>query len=248
MIEVLLVLWFFYIFLFIFSIKIKDNSIVDVFWWLWFLILSIVLLYNNWLNNLSHILTFILIFFWSLRISISILIKKIKNKWEDKRYLKWREKWSYFYIRSFFQVYFLQMFLLIIVAYPIFIIFEWNWDNNLLNLTWLIISLIGLFYETVADLQIHKFISSKNKQKNVIFTEWLWKYSRHPNYLWEILFWLWITIISIQYSIYWIIGLITISLLLLFISWIPLKEDYYKTKSNYKEYIKNTPMFIPKYK
>lgn len=248
MIEVLLVLWFCYIFLFILSIKIKDNSIVDVFWWLWFLILSIVLLYNNWLNSLSHILTLIIIFFWSFRISMSILIKKIKHKWEDKRYLKWREKWNYFYIRSFLQVYLLQMILLIIVSYPLFIIFDWNWDNNFLNITGLIISLIGLFYETVADLQIKKFINSKNKKKNTICIQWLWKYSRHPNYLWEIVFWLWITIISLQYSIYWIIWLITISFLLLFISWVPLKEDYYKTKSNYKEYITNTPLFIPKYK
>lgn len=248
MIEILLVLWFCYILLFILSIKIKDNSIVDVFWWLWFLIIISVLIYNFWLNSLSHILAFILILFWSFRISLSIWIKKLKHKWEDKRYSKWREKWNYFYIRSFFQVYLLQMALLIIVAYPLFIIFEWNWDNNLLNITGLIISLIWLIYETVADLQIQKFINSKNKKKNIIFTEWLWKYSRHPNYLWEIVFRLWISIISLQYSIYWIIGLITISFLLLFVSWVPLKEDYYKTKSNYKEYIKNTPLFIPKYK
>ena len=246
--DVVIVLSICYLLLFIFAIKIKDNSIVDVFWWLWFLILVIILLYNNWLNNVSQILTFILVIIWSFRISISILTKKIKHRWEDKRYLKWREKWHFFYMRSFYQIYVLQMILLIIVAYPLFIIFEWNWDNNLLNIIWFFISLLWLMYETIADLKIQKFINSKNKKENTICTEWLWKYSRHPNYLWEIIFWLWITIISIQYNIYWIIWFITIIFLLLFVSWVPLKEDYYKTKSNYKEYIKNTPLFIPKYK
>jgi steroid 5-alpha reductase family enzyme len=246
--EVLIVLSSCYILLFIFSIKIKDNSIVDIFWWLWFLILAIVLLYNNWFNHLSQIVTLILIVLWSLRISINIFTKKLKHKWEDKRYSKWREKWKYFYIRSFFQIYVLQMVLLIIIAWPIFIIFEWNGNNNLLNILWSIIWLLWLIYETIADLQIQKFINTKEKKINTICTHWLWKYSRHPNYLWEMIFWLWITIISIQYSFYWVMWFVTISFLLLFVSGVPLKENYYKNKNNYEEYIKDTPLFIPKYK
>ncbi len=247
MIEVFLVLLFSYIFLFILSIRIKDNSIVDVFWGLWFLIISTILLIQNKVFDLTQIITFFLIFIWSIRISSSILSKKIKHKGEDKRYAKWRYEWSYFYIRSFLQVYLLQMILLIIVSTPIYIIFESNWGNIYINILAFIISILWLSYETIADNQVKNFINSKDKTLNTIFTWWLWKYSRHPNYLWEIIFWIWITIISLQFSFYWIFWLLSISFLLLFISWIPMKENYYKNKDNYEKYIKETPLFKPNY-
>lgn len=247
MIEIITILLLCYILLFFTSIIIKDNSIVDVFWWLGFFIISSVLLYQNNITESSQLITYFLVLLWSLRISSSILSKKIKHRWEDKRYAKWREEWKYFYTRSFFQVYLLQMFLLILVATPLFVTFSSIWSNMFLNILWLIISLFGLWYETIADLQVQKYISSKDKKKNTIFTWWLWKYSRHPNYFWEILFWFWITLISLQFSLYWIIWLLTISTLLLFVSWIPLKEERYKGKDNYEKYSKETPLFIPKY-
>jgi steroid 5-alpha reductase family enzyme len=248
MIVVLIVLIFCYLFLFILWIKIKDNSIVDVFWGLWFLIISIILIFQNKIFDFTKIITFLLVFLWSVRISSSILSKKLKHKWEDNRYAKWRQEWNFFYTRSFFQIYLLQMLLLIIVSIPLFIIFESNWWNIYINILAFIISFVWLSYETIADLQIKRYINSKEKKPNYIFTWWLWKYSRHPNYLWEIMFWLWITIISIQFSFYWIIWLLSISFLLLFVSWVPLKENYYKNKDNYEEYIKETPIFIPNYK
>lgn len=248
MIEIFLILLACYILLFIISIIIKDNSIVDVFWGIWFFIVSLVLIYNNNILELAQLITFFLVFIWSYRISTSILMKKIKHKWEDKRYSVWRKKWKHFYSRSFFQVYILQMILLIIISIPLFIIFKSSWTNMLLSISWLLISLFWLIYETIADLQLKRYLNWKDKIANTIFTWWLWKYSRHPNYFWEIIFWLWISIISLQFSFIWIIWFITISLLLLFVSWIPLKEEIYKSKSNYKKYIKNTPLFIPSYK
>ena len=193
-------------------------------------------------------MTYFLIFFWSLRISASILRKKLKHKTEDTRYAVWRDEWKYFYTRSFFQVYLLQMFLLVLVAIPLFVIFVWEESNVYINFFWVIVSTFGLIYETIADIQVQKYIDSKNKKKNTIFTGWLWKYSRHPNYFWEIFFWFGITIISIQFSFYWWIWFFVIGFLLLFVSWIPLKEKSYKNKINYEEYIEKTPIFIPKYK
>jgi steroid 5-alpha reductase family enzyme len=248
MIEILFLLFLCYIWLFITSIVIKDNSIVDVFWWIWFLIISSALIYQNQIFEISQIVTYFLIFFWSLRISASILRKKLKHKTEDTRYAVWRDEWKYFYTRSFFQVYLLQMFLLVLVAIPLFVIFVWEESNVYINFFWVIVSTFGLIYETIADIQVQKYIDSKNKKKNTIFTGWLWKYSRHPNYFWEIFFWFGITIISIQFSFYWWIWFFVIGFLLLFVSWIPLKEKSYKNKINYEEYIEKTPIFIPKYK
>jgi len=248
MIEILFLFFLCYILLFIVSIIIKDNSIVDVFWGIWFLIIASLLIYLNQVFEISQIVTYLMIFFWSMRISVSILRKKLKYKGEDKRYATWRGEWKYFYMRSFFQVYLLQMFLLILVSIPLFVIFWWEWSNMYINTFWAIIAIFWLLYESIADLQLQKYIDLKNKKKNIIFTGWLWKYSRHPNYLWEIIFWFGITIISFQFNLYWWIGFFVITFLLLFVSWIPLKEKSYKNKINYEEYREKTPIFIPKYK
>jgi steroid 5-alpha reductase family enzyme len=248
MIEILFLLFLCYIWLFTISIIIKDNSIVDVFWGIWFLIISSVLICQNQVFEISQIVTYLLMFFWSLRISVSILRKKLKHKWEDKRYATWRDEWKYFYMRSFFQVYLLQMFLLVLVSIPLFVIFWWEWSNMYINIFWAIIAIFWLIYESIADIQLQKYIDLKNKKKNTIFTGWLWKYSRHPNYLWETIFWFGITIISFQFNLYWWIGFFVIAFLLLFVSWIPLKEKSYKNKINYAEYREKTPIFIPKYK
>ena len=45
--ELLILILSLYIILFLLSIKLKDNSIVDVFWWIWFIIISIYLFLNN---------------------------------------------------------------------------------------------------------------------------------------------------------------------------------------------------------
>ena len=246
MLEVLWVLSACYLLLFWIAYKIQDNSIVDVFWWAWFLIVSATLLLQNSIFWLAQILTFVLILTWSLRIIISIWSKKLQVKREDKRYAIWRKKWKYFYTRSFFQVYLLQMVLLILVATPLFIIFSSQTSNQAaVSIVWWIIAWVGLIYESIADYQLKKYLSNA-PAKNTIFSEWLWQYSRHPNYLWESVFWLWISIISLQYSLWWIIWFLLITALLLFVSGVPPKEKRYKTKSNWKTY-KKTPLFIPNF-
>lgn len=245
--EIITILWICYIILFGVAFKIKDNSIVDIFWWLWFLVISILLVIKNQHFWMAQILTFLLILTWSLRIALSIWLKKIKKPWEDKRYGQWRTSWKYFYLRSFLQIYVLQMILMLGVSLPLFMIFSWEGNNMVLTIIWSLIAVFWLSYETIADKQLKAFLQNRNRPKNTIFTGWLWSYSRHPNYLWELVFWLWVTLISLQYSFYWIFWLLLISVLLLFVSWIPMKEKSYKTKLNAETYLKNTPIFIPNF-
>ena len=79
---------------------------------------------------------------WSLRISIHIGKKKVSKRGEDARYAQWRKEWKYFYVRSIFQVYLLQMILLLIVSLPLYVIFSNSGSiNNILLILGSIISL-----------------------------------------------------------------------------------------------------------
>jgi steroid 5-alpha reductase family enzyme len=236
-----------YVVLFIISIFLKDNSIVDIFWGIGFSQLAIhTLLLNPNKTILNYIFT-IIILIWTLRISGYILSKKLKTKTEDKRYAIWRETWKYFYIRSFFQVYILQGILMIIISTSILIINSSNnFQNSILFIIGTIIALGGLIFETVSDKQLFKFLSN-TKNKGQIMQTGLWKYSRHPNYYGESIFWLGISIIAIQISYLGFISYIMITFLLRFVSGVPLAEKTMKQNKQFIEYAKKTPVFIPNF-
>ena len=234
-----------YFFLFILSIILKDNSIADVFWGLGFIIISFSLFYFESSQSLLHTWVLILIMLWGMRLFSLFFLRKMKKKWEDPRYAGWRDTWKYFYSRSFFQVYLLQMLLMCLVSVPLFYIFTNEGLHPIFTATWATIAILGWAYEIVADKQIVEFLKKKKKEENIVYTWGLWKYSRNPNYFWESIFWLGISIISIPISIFWILWYFVITFLLLYVSWVPMKEVRQKKKSNWSEYAQITPKFIP---
>nr|WP_308011384.1 DUF1295 domain-containing protein [Clostridium tagluense] len=75
----------------------------------------------------------------------------------------------------------------------------------------------------------------------------LWKYTRHPNYFGEATMWWGIFIISLssRSGIAGIISPILITLLLLFVSGVPMLEKHYKNNKEFQDYSKYTNIFIP---
>jgi steroid 5-alpha reductase family enzyme len=236
-----------YVILFIISIILKDNSIADIFWGIGFSQLAIHTLLLNPNKTIFNYIFTIIILIWTLRISGYILSKKLKTKTEDKRYAIWRETWKYFYIRSFFQVYILQGILMIIISTSILIINSSNnFQNSIFFIIGTIVALGGLIFETVSDKQLFKFLSNP-KNKGQIMQTGLWKYSRHPNYYGESIFWLGISILAIQISYIGLISYIMITFLLRFVSGVPLAEKTMKQNKYFIEYAKKTPAFIPNF-
>lgn len=246
MLHIFFIILFLYFLLFLLSIRLKDNSIVDVFWGFGFVLISWYLFFDNNHFHIWNILFLVLISLWWLRLSGSIFLKKIQTKKEDARYAKWRREWKYFYLRSFFQVYILQMFLLFIVSVPLFVIFQNTLEIDFVFLAWFLVSIFWLIYETLADYQLSSAIKNKTFRSGEIFTWGLFQYSRHPNYFWEIFFWFWVFIISLNFSFWGFVGFFMIAFLLLFVSWVPMKEERYKLKSNWGEYSKVSKI-LPKW-
>lgn len=246
MTEIILTLWLCYLFLFFISLKIKDNSIVDVFWGTGFLIFAGILFFSQENRNIFEIIFFTIFCIWWVRLTYHIGKRKLFSKKEDPRYAGWRQEWKYFKTRSFFQIYILQMLLLLIISTPVYFIFQDQISGNIYTLLGIIVMIFGVWYEALADAQLKKYLQNTH-EKNKVFTGGLYKYSRHPNYFGESVFWLWISIISLQNSFIWIIGFLIITILLLFVSWVPLQEKRHKKKDNWEEYSQKTPKFIPNF-
>jgi steroid 5-alpha reductase family enzyme len=235
-----------YCLLFILSIFLKDNSIADIFWGLGFLQVTVHSFILSGSRHLPQMILLGLITMWSLRISGYILSKKLLSKKEDPRYKVWRDTWKYFYLRSFFQVYIFQGFLLLIVAVPILILNSSPPEAlSALFIIGSLISVFGLLFETIADLQLRSF--NKTKEKGQIMTAGLWRYSRHPNYFGESVFWLGISLMALQVSIFALVGWALITFLLRFVSGVPLAEARYKDNKDYIDYQKRTPPIFPNF-
>ena len=77
--------------------------------------------------------------------------------------------------------------------------------------------------------------------------EGLWRYTRHPNYFGEVTLWwgIFLTTLMLPNAIFTIIGPLTITILILFVSGVPLLERKYANRGDFKEYMKRTSKFFP---
>jgi steroid 5-alpha reductase family enzyme len=94
------------------------------------------------------------------------------------------------------------MILMLIVAIPILIVnttsVNIEKDGNIFLMISTIIALFGLIFETIADMQLKEFL--KIKKPGQIFNSGLYRYSRHPNYFGESMFWLGVSLMALPYS------------------------------------------------
>lgn len=233
--------------IFIFSLIIKRQDIADVFWGPTFIYIAIMLNFLFPTPSLIKIITLLVVTIWGSRLSLHIWSRN-RGKTEDKRYVELSKKWGkYYYLRSFFQTFLLQGILALFVSMPVTIIYSQEPNTNIPILFFgIFVWMFGFIFETISDNQLSNFL--KNRKDKKIMDQGLWKYSRHPNYFGEILLWWGIFIISLSHSNYWylaIIGPLTITILILKVSGIPMLEKRYAGEKEYEAYKKKTSKLIP---
>ena len=224
---------------------IKNAGIIDIGWGLGFVVVAWVTFFQN-INIVSGTLT-LMVTFWGLRLTYHIF-KRNAGKPEDFRYQNFRRSWGkWFNIRSFFQVFMLQAGLMFLIA-GVFIYGNQQSTINrpLLFVIGILVWLAGFLFEAIGDRQLKKFISHPDNKGQVIQTG-LWKYTRHPNYFGEALLWWGIFITALGCGVPWftVISPLTITLIIRFLSGVPMLEKRNAGKPGYKEYKERTSIFIP---
>ena len=78
-------------------------------------------------------------------------------------------------------------------------------------------------------------------------TSGLWRYSRHPNYFGEATLWWGMSLFALVVPRGWIglAGPLVITLMLRFVSGVPLLEKKYAGNSDFRDYRSRTPVFVP---
>lgn len=237
----------YYIVLFVLGQMKKDNSIVDIGWGFGFVLVAwfTYVFYSDF--ALVPSLTTLLVSIWGIRLTYHIGSRN-KGKGEDFRYENMRQKWGnkLVLLKSFVKVYLLQLVLLYIIALA-FINVNLNPRDKLqaLDLIGASIWIFGFLFEAISDAQLKQFI--KTKKKGEIYTSGLYKYTRHPNYFGEATLWWGIFLINLSSPNGWwmIISPITITILVRFVSGVPLLEKHYEDNPAFQAYAKKTSIFIP---
>jgi steroid 5-alpha reductase family enzyme len=237
------------VFFFLIANNFKTDKVTDLSYALSFII-AIWLVFFSSMYSLAKLLIVLAITLWGLRLGIYLFIRILKMG-RDKRFDKIRNKFW-----DFARFWIFQAFSIWIILLP----YVWLVDQPKSELKstvyfGLLVWLIGLIIETIADWQ--KFQFKNNPENKGKWTDvGLWKYSRHPNYFGEILCWIGLFIAVLPYltgiKYLLIISPLYITSLLLFVSGIPPLEKRYDKKygdnRKYQQYKESTSLLIPWFK
>jgi steroid 5-alpha reductase family enzyme len=233
--------------LFFVSILIKRNDIADVAWGIGVLIGGFLALFQYGAHPFA-LIVLTLGSLWGVRLSVRIFLRN-RKKTEDARYRVWREEWGrWFYPRSYAQVYLLQGFLMLVVGYPLVhaVVYGAGEAIGIFTYVGILIWLTGFFFEVVGDYELDRYLEMKVKPTPVMQSG-LWKYTRHPNYFGEVTMWwgIWLMIAPLPLSYIALIGPVTITVLILKVSGIPMLEKRFEGNADFEAYKARTSAFFP---
>ncbi len=231
------------------SVAVKDSSIVDIFWGSGFVVIAWVSFAladgaagRRWLLAIMTTL-------WGLRLTIHLARRNLGHG-EDFRYQEMRAKaGSAWPLRSLWVVFWAQGILMWLVSLPVQVGQQgdtasgWSW----LVVVGIIVFAVGLFFETVGDLQLTRFIADP-ANKGTVMDRGLWRYTRHPNYFGDFSVWWGLYLIALAAGAWWtIIGPIIMSVLLIRVSGAGLLEKSIgKRRAGYDGYVARTSGFFPR--
>lgn len=186
--------------------------------------------------------------FWSLRLS-GHLVARLATEGEDHRYVKLKKRWGnqlhlkvlgYFVGLAFLNVFF---------SLPLFILWsdpqaEFDGVRKFAALLWV----FSTWAEGRADRQLERFRRDPQNSGKAC-REGLWRYSRHPNYFFEVMIWISFGLYSLSspYGVWAFLCPALMMFLLFRVTGIPLVEEQaLKNRGNdYKKYQETTNMFCP---
>ena len=232
---------------FAFAAARRTDVVTDLSYSLTFALLAVVLLFAGAAEPVQVVAS-LLVVVWAARLGI-YLFRRIMRTKVDHRFDGMRDQ-----PLRFARFWLLQAITVAVVMLPVSYLLDQD-DPPGLG-AWSIaggaVWLAGLLIEAVADAQKAAF-RAKEENRGRFVASGLWRYSRHPNYFGEMLVWwgLFLYVVPVLHGAAFavVIGPVFITLLLLFVSGIPLLEksadEKYGGDAAYRDYKRRTSILVP---
>lgn len=232
------------------SQALRRSDVADIAWGLGFAVIAWAAFFTGNPDTVPSIAINTLVTLWGIRLAAHIYLRN-RDKPEDKRYVEMREKWGDSAgWRTYVQVFLGQGLLMLFIAAPVIVANQFH-AKDVIVTPWqvlgVIIWLTGFIFEVVGDYQLRQFIQNP-ANKGHLMTKGLWKYTRHPNYFGEVTQWWGIFLMTLANwpAFLGIIGPVTITILILKVSGVPLLERKMRYHPEFAAYAKRTSVFFPK--
>ena len=239
--------------LWIFCVWRKDASLVDRYWSLLFAMPATIdaalFVEHQAAAPMRWLVVLVGIGSWALRLAVHITYRSWGHG-EDRRYQAIRARHQpYYAVKSLFLIFWLQAVLAWLLAVPIAAALTGPRGWGVIDGLGVLVCVAGLLLETIADAQLLRFRANPDNAARVM-NQGVWRYSRHPNYFGEACFWwgVWLWAVGAWgiHAMPLILAPTLMTYLLRRVSGVTLLEqDIGHRRPAYREYIHNTPAFMP---
>ncbi len=235
---------------FVFAAILRTDVFTDITYSLSFAVLSVFLYVSLRPGSTTALATLAMVVLWAIRLGSYLFFRimhiKVDHRFDDRRNS----------VVAFGSFWLLQAVSAWIIMLPVTGIVLADGRISEIPVTafvpFVALFVAGLTLETVADAQKYSFKRRKENEHRFM-SSGVWRFSRHPNYLGEIVVW-WSLALPGAFvftGLEWLyfLGPLHITLLLLFVSGIPLLEKSADKKwggdEAYREYKAGTPLLVP---
>lgn len=229
---------------FIFSIIFSNASVYDPYWSVQPIVIIALLAIGREITVLG-IFMICAISLWGVRLTLNWAYTFKGLCHQDWRYTMLRETTKKFYpIINFVGIHMVPTLIVYACTLPTAYVIVNHIEGDAFSILPLLLCLLAASLQAISDIQMHVY--RKNKTTPFIRTG-LWKYSRHPNYLGEILMWWGIGIslvVAMPSQWYLLLGALANTVLFLSVS-IPMADKRQSKKEGFFEYKAQTRMLLP---
>jgi steroid 5-alpha reductase family enzyme len=236
--------------LWLLSLRLRDASIVDIWWGPGIAALAwVAYAAAGGGAHPRRLLLLGLVTLWGLRLG-GHLLRRNAGRGEDPRYQAMRRHHGERFARaSLFTVFGLQGLLQWVVALPILLAQAAPGEPRLgaLDAAGALMFAVGLFFEAVGDVQLARFKADATNAGRVMDAG-LWRYTRHPNYFGDCAAHWGMFLVALATPRGWAgaIGPLVMTVLLLRVSGVALLErSIGKRRPAYADYQRRTSAFLP---
>lgn len=229
---------------FIFSVIFANASVYDPYWSVQPIVILAAFAVGKELT-VTRVLLLAAVFIWGIRLTVNWAYTFGDLTHQDWRYTMLKEKTGTFYpFVNFTGIHMVPTLIVYGCTLPAVYAFLHDGAWNVGSVLFFCLSVGAVILQGTADYQMHRF---RKNRTGTFIRDGLWKYSRHPNYLGEILMW-WgiaLSVISVFPNVWYLAaGALANTALFLSVS-IPLADGRQSGKPGFAEYKSRTRMLLP---
>ncbi len=229
---------------FAFSVLLSNASVYDPYWSVQPIVILAAFAVQS-TPTLPRVLLLVAVSLWGVRLTANWAYTFKGLTHQDWRYTMLREKTGKFYpFINFIGIHMVPTLIVWGCTLPAVYVLRHDAAWNVGSIVFFLLSLCAVALQGAADVQMHIF---RRKGTGGFIRTGLWRHSRHPNYLGEILMWWGVGFSAFclfPRAWYLLLGALANTLLFLLVS-IPMADGRQSRKAGFAEYKAQTRMLLP---